>query len=159
MKNYRSIIVEIKSQTATLYEGNNILRTFSVSTAKLGTGNHKDRDTTPLGLHFIAQKIGAGMPVNTQFKGRKPLPELYNDSMGTIGDFILTRILWLSGAEPHKNYGGDCDTKSRYIYFHGTPDGNPMGVPLSHGCIRMRNSDILWFFDAVSEGTAVNIIA
>ncbi len=156
--NNLSIIVEVATQQLLLYDGKKLVETFSISTAKEGVNAHKNTDGTPLGLHVICQKIGAGALPNTIFVGRKPLPDLYDEKNPPSEDPILARILWLSGGEMGKNQGGDVDTKSRYIYIHGTPDKNPMGVPLSHGCVRMRNADVVRLFDLVEVGTPVNIV-
>jgi L,D-transpeptidase YbiS len=104
--------------------------------------------------------IGAGQPVNTVFVGRRPTGEIWTPELAAQfpqRDWILTRILWLSGCEPGFNRLGNCDSMRRYIYIHGTPDSEPMGVPRSHGCIRMRNADVIALFDQVAAGTPVLI--
>jgi len=134
---------------------------YRVSTAKAGVSALKNSGGTPLGRHQIRAKIGAGLPVNTVFVGRRPTGELYSEALAQrfpCRDWILSRILWLSGLEVGKNRLGQVDTMQRYIYLHGTPDSEPMGVPLSHGCIRMRNEDIVQLFDQVSVGTEVVIV-
>jgi len=101
------------------------------------------------------------LPEGTVFIGRRPTGEVWSPELAAQypgRDWILSRILWLSGCEPGVNRLGNCDTMQRYIYIHGTPDSEPMGVPLSHGCIRMRNADVMALFDAVPVGTAVTII-
>ena len=116
---------------------------------------------TPLGAHIIRAKIGAGLPENTVFVGRRPTGELYTPELSEQfpkRDWILTRILWLSGCEVGFNRLGDVDTMRRYIYIHGSPDSVHMGEPGSIGCIRMRNADIVELFDLVSAGTLVNIV-
>lgn len=138
-----------------------ILLSYPVSTAKKGVGSIKGSEQTPLGLHRIRAKIGAGMPENTVFVGRRPTGEIYSRALGQRSpdrDWILSRILWLSGLEVGKNRLGNCDTMQRYIYIHGCPDEFPMGKPLSHGCIRMRNRDIIQLFNQVLVGTPVQII-
>ena len=115
---------------------------------------------TPLGAHIIRAKIGAGLPENTVFVGRRPTGELYTPELSAQfpkRDWILTRILWLSGCEVGFNRLGDVDTMRRYIYIHGSPDSVHMGQPGSIGCIRMRNADIVELFDLVPAGTPVNI--
>ncbi len=160
------IIVNIAEQSLTLYQQNDAQYRYRISTAKNGAGNQQDSGCTPLGQHIIAKKIGADMPINTVFVGRVPTGEIYNDKLGAQHpkrDWILSRILWLSGLEEGLNRGnnaqGSCDSFARYIYIHGTPDSEPMGIPYSHGCIRMRNQDLLELFDAVKEGTPVTIVA
>jgi len=152
--------VSIEKQTVCIFEQNKLLYTFSVSTAKNGAGELHGSNQTPRGLHEIAEKIGEDQPEDAVFIRRKPTGEIYTEALAKAfpeRDWILTRILWLGGKEPTKNQGGDVDTKSRYIYFHGTPSTNPMGVPESHGCIRMMNKDLLTLFSLVDVGTLVEI--
>lgn len=132
----------------------------AVSTAKNGPGEGKNSECTPRGLHQIRALIGEGLPENTIFVGRRPTGERYTETMSMQfpeRDWILTRILWLSGLEVGQNRLGNVDTMQRYIYIHGCPDSFPMGVPLSHGCIRMHNRDLLPLFDLVKVGTQVMI--
>ena len=115
---------------------------------------------TPRGLHTIRIKIGEGLPLNSVYKGRRPTGEIYSESLAKRHpdrDWILTRILWLSGKQHGFNRGGLQDTLRRYIYIHGCPESEPMGEPRSHGCIRMRNTDLIELFDRVEAGTEVNI--
>ncbi|MBE0439803.1 MAG: L,D-transpeptidase [Gammaproteobacteria bacterium] len=131
-----------------------------VSTALNGAGERKNSGCTPRGQHVIRARIGAGQPINTVFVGRRPTGEIYNDALGQQfpeRDWILTRILWLSGLELGKNRLANVDTMQRYIYIHGCPDSLPMGIALSHGCIRMHNQDLLALFDKVQAGTRVFI--
>ena len=160
------IIVNIAAQTLTLYKGQQPLKCYRVSTAKNGIGAMEGSGYTPLGQHIIAEKTGADQPICSVFVGGVPTGEIYDAKLGEQAperDWILSRILWLQGCEVGVNKGqntaGCCDTYQRYIYIHGTPDTEPMGVPLSHGCIRMRNDDVVELFAKVSEGTAVNIVA
>ncbi len=160
------LVIDIAQQTLILYQHNKKMAQYTVSTAKNGIGSRQDSGCTPLGKHLIAKKIGASEPINTVFIGRVPTGEIYDAELGKQHpdrDWILSRILWLSGMEEGVNKGsnsqGGCDTYQRYIYIHGTPDSEPMGVPLSHGCIRMRNEDIIELFDQVEAGTLVVITA
>jgi len=117
-------------------------------------------ECTPRGSHLIRAKIGAGEPVNTVFVSRRPTGEIYSPALRAAfpgRDWILTRILWLSGLEPGRNRLGDVDTMRRYVYIHGCPDQDPMGVPGSRGCIKMRNQDLLELFELVSPGMPVLI--
>ena len=162
----RHLVINIAQQNLTLYQDYKGVTQYTVSTAKNGIGSQQDSGCTPLGKHFIAKKIGANEPINAVFTGRVPTGERYSAELGKRHperDWILSRILWLSGLEEGINKGsnsqGGCDTYQRYIYIHGTPDSEPMGAPLSHGCIRMRNEDIMELFERVEEGTAVTIIA
>ena len=166
-KNFDSqLIINIATQTLTLYQQQNETVKYSVSTAKNGIGSQQDSGCTPLGQHIIAEKIGASNPINAVFVGRIPTGEIYSENFGALHperDWILSRILWLRGLEEGVNKGnndqGSCDTYQRYIYIHGTPDTEPMGLPLSHGCVRMRNKDIVELFEQVEEGTSVTIVA
>jgi len=136
-------------------------RCYAVSTAANGVGELSGSYCTPRGKHIIRAKIGAGQPENTVFVGRRPTGEIYTPELGAkfpLRDWILTRILWLSGCEVGFNRLGNNDTMRRYIYIHGTPDSVPLGLPDSHGCIRMRNADLVELFDIVPAGTAVEII-
>lgn len=157
-----SVRVKINEQSLEVRNGlDDVLNIYPISTAKKGVGSIKGSEQTPLGDHMIRAKIGAGAPENTVFVGRRPTGEIYSPTLGQIAperDWILTRILWLSGLEVGRNRLGNCDTMQRYIYIHGCPDEFPLGKPLSHGCIRMRNRDIIQLFDQVLVGTLVQII-
>lgn len=161
----KHLVINIAQQTLTLYQNHKEINQYEVSTAKNGIGSQQDSGCTPLGKHVIAAKIGASEPMSAVFIGRVPTGEIYNAELGALNperDWILSRILWLSGVEAGLNKGsnaqGCCDTYERYIYIHGTPDSEPMGEPHSHGCIRMRNNDIIALFEQVSEGTPVIIV-
>ena len=152
--------VNVATQTMIIYEAGIKQKEYVISTAKNGLGEQWGSEQTPRGLHIIRAKIGADYPINTVFVGRRPTGEIYSPALKVANpsrDWILTRILWLSGLERGKNRLGDVDTMRRYIYIHGTPDDVEVGVPGSHGCIRMRNNDIIKLFDAVSIGTQLVI--
>jgi lipoprotein-anchoring transpeptidase ErfK/SrfK len=152
--------VDVPAQRLRVVQGGATLHEYAVSTASAGTGQQRDSGCTPLGRHRVRIKIGAAAPLNSVFVGRRPTGEIYTDRLAVQHpdrDWILTRILWLTGLEPGVNRGGECDSLRRYIYIHGTPDSEPMGVPASHGCIRMRNEDLLALFDLVDPGTEVLI--
>ena len=139
-----------------------LLRRYAVSTAANGAGEVSGSCCTPRGKHIIRARIGAGQPENTVFVRRRPTGEIYTPELGARfpeRDWILTRILWLSGCEIGFNRLGKNDTMRRYIYIHGTPDSMQIGAPGSHGCIRMRNADLVELFDLVPAATAVEIIA
>jgi lipoprotein-anchoring transpeptidase ErfK/SrfK len=138
-----------------------LLKAYAVSTARNGAGEQCDSDCTPRGRHIVRAKIGAGLPLNTVFVGRRPTGEVYSSELGerhTGRDWILTRILWLSGCEPGVNRLHEVDTMRRFIYIHGTSDEQHVGTPVSHGCIRMRNRDIAELFDLVAPGAPVDIV-
>lgn len=156
----RHIEVSIADQRLRLYEEDKIVMDVLISTASKGAGEMRGSEQTPRGWHTIRAKIGAGVPVNTVFKGRRPTGEIYTSELGSAQpgrDWMLTRILWLSGLERGMNRLGLVDTMRRYIYIHGTPDEEPMGIPASHGCIRMRNEDVVELFDRVPVGTPILI--
>jgi lipoprotein-anchoring transpeptidase ErfK/SrfK len=153
--------VSVASQTlAVLGEDGEVLHEFPVSTALAGVGEVSGSYRTPRGTHLIRAKIGAGQPENTVFVRRRPTGEVWTPELAEAfpgRDWILTRILWLSGCEPGRNRLGEVDTMRRYVYIHGSPASVEMGVPGSHGCIRMRNADIVELFDLVPCYTAVEI--
>jgi lipoprotein-anchoring transpeptidase ErfK/SrfK len=147
-------------QLELLDEQGEIIKLYLISSAKNGTGQENGSFCTPLGEHIIRAKIGAGQAINTVFIKRRPTGEIYSPELGKQypkRDWILTRILWLSGCERGFNRLGSVDTMRRYIYIHGSPDSVEMGKPGSIGCIRMRNSDLLELFDLVNAGTQVTI--
>lgn len=157
----RMIRINLAHQTLELWQGALCLRRYLVSTGRAGAGEGYGSGCTPRGLHRIRLRIGAGCPIGTVFVGRRPTGEVYGPDLEAAQpgrDWILTRILWLTGLESGCNRGGDCDTLRRFIYIHGCADSAPMGVPLSHGCIRMRNADLVQLFDLVSNGTLVEIV-
>jgi lipoprotein-anchoring transpeptidase ErfK/SrfK len=155
------ITINIPSQELYLYGGNSHAGArYRISSARNGVGQLNGSFCTPLGKHIIRAKIGAGQPVNTVFVRRRPTGEIYSPELGARypgRDWILTRILWLSGCEPGFNRLGPVDTMRRYIYIHGSPDTVEMGKPGSIGCIRMNNGDLLDLFARVDPGTEVYI--
>lgn len=147
-------------QLDVLNEQGEIIKRYLISSAKKGTGQENGSFCTPLGKHIIRAKIGAGQAVNTVFIKRRPTGEIYSPQLGQQypkRDWILTRILWLSGCERGFNRLGSVDTMRRYIYIHGSPDSAEMGKPGSIGCIRMHNNNLLELFDLVRVGTQVEI--
>ena len=155
------IEISIRHQTLTLFDNfGGVKAKYSVSTAANGVGCEKDSGCTPLGAHIIRAKIGAGAAPNAVFVGRRPTGEICTSEVMAQypnRDWILTRILWLSGTEVGKNRLGNVDTMQRYIYIHGSPDSTEMGKVGSHGCVRMRNADVIALFDWVEAGTPVLI--
>ncbi|EXJ14473.1 hypothetical protein D779_2614 [Imhoffiella purpurea] len=157
----KRIQVDIAGQTLTLFDDDRVLADYRVSTGLNGVGEENGSGCTPRGLHRVRLRIGDGCPVGTVFRGRRPTGEVCDASLVAANpgrDWILTRILWLTGCESGRNRGGRVDTLRRYIYIHGTPDSEPMGVPRSHGCIRMRNLDLIDLFDRIPRGTRVEIL-
>lgn len=157
----RWVQIDIARQCLTLFEGRQQIAVWPVSTALKGAGEQIDSGCTPRGEHRVRIKVGEACPANTVFIGRRPTGEIYNEGLATQQaprDWILSRIIWLTGTQPGNNRGGRCDTLRRYIYIHGCPDCEPIGVPLSHGCIRMRNDDVIELFDLIEAGTRVQII-
>lgn len=158
----RKIHLSIALQTLTLFEDNLIVKQYRVSTALKGAGQFKNSFQTPLGEHYVRAKIGETLPINCVFMARRATGEIYNEQLSETfpnRDWILSRILWLCGKEVGFNRLGNVDTMARYIYIHGTPDNQPMGIPMSHGCIRMRNTDVIELFDWAPIGCPVNIEA
>lgn len=156
----RLIEVNTLEQRLILTEQGRIVMDVAVSTAKRGVGQQRGSHQTPRGWHQIRAKIGAGAPLNTVFVGRRPTGEIYQPEWHELypeRDWILTRILWLSGLEVGFNRLGNVDTMRRYIYIHGTPEREPMGVAESHGCIRMHNEPLLELFERVPLGTRLLI--
>ena len=155
------IHISIARQLLTLIDGvGQVIRSYPVSTASRGAGEQYGSFCTPRGKHVIRARIGAGQPVNTVFVARRPTGEIYTEDLGRAfpdRDWMLTRILWLSGCEPGRNRLGCVDSMRRFIYIHGSPDTATMGAPGSHGCIRMRNADILQLSDLVPPYTPVEI--
>ena len=150
------IRISVNRQSLELWRDSVCLICYPVSTALNGVGEQKNSGCTPRGKHLIRAKIGAGKPLNTVFVGRRDTGELYSAELAQRypqRDWILTRILWLSGCEIGRNRLSSVDTMQRYIYIHGTPDSEPRGQPLSHGCSRMRNSDIADVCERVCVGT------
>ena len=155
-----NIEINIATQQLTVWQQQQIIAQFIISSALKGAGEIQGSEQTPRGQHIIRAKIGQNQPINSVFKARRPTGEIYNAQLAAqfpTRDWILTRIMWLSGCELGKNRGGRYDTMRRYIYIHGTPDTEPMGIPKSHGCIRMRNEDIIQLFDLVPVYTPVII--
>lgn len=156
------IRVSLPRQTLELLDGcGGLLRRYSVSTASNGAGELSGSHCTPRGRHVVRAKIGAGAASNTVFRGRRPTGEIWTPQLADRfpdRDWMLTRILWLSGKEPGRNRLGNVDTMRRYIYLHGSPDTAPMGRPGSIGCVRMRNRDIIELFDLVPPYTPVDIV-
>ena len=154
------IEIDVAAQTLTLTDGGKLLRRYQVSTAKNGVGERNGSFCTPRGRHIVRAKIGAGLPLNAVLVRRRPTGELWTpalDEQYPGRDWMLTRILWLSGCEPGRNRLGEVDTMRRYIYIHGSPERAEMGKPGSIGCIRMRNEDIVELFDLVPPYTEVEI--
>lgn len=155
------LIVSVAAQTLQLINpAGRVLRQYPVSTAKAGVGEISGSYQTPRGPHIIRAKIGADQPANTVFVRRRPTGEIWTPALAEQfpgRDWILTRILWLSGCVPGHNRLGCVDTMRRYVYIHGSPDTAEMGKPGSHGCVRMKNDDIIELFDLVPCYTAVDI--
>lgn len=154
------IDIDIGAQTLTLVESGKTAAVYTISTALNGPGERQNSGCTPRGEHYVRACIGAGQPINSVFVGRRPTGELYSAQLAQEHperDWILTRILWLCGREWGSNRGPGVDSFRRFIYIHGTPDSEPMGVPRSHGCVRMRNRDLVELFERVPPGTPVLI--
>ena len=160
------LFIEVDTRLQQLYlwepypDGDMLIRQYPVSTAANGAGEQTGSHCTPRGRHRIADKIGADTPLGTAFKSRQPTGEIWTPELDVEypgRDWILTRILWLEGLEPGKNQGGSVDTHDRFIYIHGTNEEHKLGMPASHGCVRMKNEDVAELFKLVPVGTEVRI--
>ena len=154
------IRISIEEQRLQLLDGDDVIMDAAVATAANGPGEIMHSECTPRGWHRVRARIGAGCPPGTVFVGRRPTGEIYTPELKARHpqrDWMLTRILWLCGMEPGRNRFGDVDSMRRYIYIHGCPDEDVMGVPSSHGCVKMRNEEVIELFDRVPAGTRVLI--
>lgn len=152
MTSFDCLHISIADQQLYGLVGGELRCRFPISSARNGVGERNGSGCTPRGRHQVRARIGAGLPLGAVLRGRRWTGEVWSDQLHERfpgRDWILSRILWLSGCEVGVNRLGDVDTFRRYIYLHGTPDCEPMGVPLSHGCIRMRNADLVWLFERV----------
>lgn len=160
-RNARSIDISVAAQSLALLDASGgVIVRYPVSTALKGVGEQDGSGCTPRGEHYIRAMIGSGLPANTVFRARRPTGEIYSPELAVSHpgrDWILSRILWLCGLEPGKNRGAGVDTFRRFIYIHGTSDKEPMGLALSHGCVRMRNADVVELFDFARPGMPVTI--
>ncbi len=151
-------MIEIRiRQQLLIHHRHGVRYRYPVSTARLGAGNRRGSEQTPLGRHHIAARIGEGMPIMTAFRARRPVGIYHPERDDPDHDWILSRILWLRGEQPGVNRFGKVDTLRRYIYIHGTADEANVGTPCSHGCIRMTNRDIITLFDHTRLGERVII--
>ena len=160
MNKEKHIDIDINKQQLTLFQDDTVIATYAISTAKNGVGQKNGSECTPLGLHCIDSKIGADVEENTVFVARQETGEIFSEELKKNNpdrDWILTRILWLSGLEQGKNKGGEVDTKGRYIYIHGCPDSDSFSSPSSHGCVKMRNKDIIELFENVEKNMQILI--
>ena len=156
-----SLSVDTAKQRLCVYHQGLVIDEFPISTALNGVGEQQGSNCTPRGLHMIRAVIGRGMPENSVFVARRATGEIYNEELAQLypnRDWILTRILWLSGLEVGKNRLGKVDTFRRFIYIHGTPSSEPIGVANSHGCIRMHNKELLLLMKYIIVGMEVNVI-
>ena len=147
------LIVNIGEQTVSLFEQNKLVKKLPCSTSRFGIGQIEGSQCTPLGLHRIAEKIGAGERAGTVFKARKVVGHTSQPEFADAK--ITTRILWLEGLEPGLNRGGNVDSHARYIYIHGTADQKSIGKPTSCGCIHLADADLIPLFDLLPGGTLV----
>ena len=154
------IVVSLTDQVLQVVNSGTVTADYPISTSRYGSGEQQGSECTPRGRHIIRACIGSGLREGAVFDARRATGEIYSPGLARQfpdRDWILTRILWLSGCEPGLNRSGIVDTMRRFIYIHGTPDSEPIGVPDSHGCIRMRNGPVIELFDMVGPGTLVDI--
>lgn len=152
--------ISIADQRLYFCDGGVVTHGYSISTALHGAGERQGSGCTPRGLHRVRARVGAGCAPGTVFVGRRPTGEIFSPALAALHperDWILSRILWLTGCEPGFNQGAKVDTLRRFIYIHGCPDGLSMGVPASHGCVRMTNAGVIDLFDRVPAGAMVRI--
>ena len=157
---HQQIIITATWQRLQCYENGVFLHAYPISTGKNGLGEQMHSECTPRGWHSVYSRIGRECEENSVFVEREWTGEVYTQALARDyprRDWILTRIIQLEGLEAGRNLGGNVDTLSRFIYIHGTPDTTLLGVPGSHGCIRMRNRDLMAFAEWVRVGTSVLI--
>ncbi len=155
------LYVAVRQQKLFHIADSQVVRAYDISTAAEGVGNQWGSNKTPPGLHMIRERIGEGVPEGGVFKARRytgDTAEVLKEPAHSREDLVTSRILWLDGLEEGVNKGGDQDSYRRYIYIHGTPEEGLIGRPVSHGCVRMRNADVIDLFQKVSEGTPVVIL-
>jgi len=158
----RHLEVDLCRQVLRVLDQGTPTRFFCVSTSRFGPGETVGSGCTPRGAHIIRARIGHGLPAGACFAGRRFTGEVWSPELERSApdrDWILSRVIWLSGCERGRNRLGAVDTMRRYIYIHGTPDSEPVSVPFSHGCIRMRNADVIELFDMVTPGMPVKMLA
>ena len=155
------LFISIKKQTLYHIKEKKIISSYLISTSEYGNGNKSGSNKTPIGLHLIKKKIGDKTPINGRMIGRKftgQIATIYLDKTKSKTDDITSRILWLSGLEEGKNKGEGIDSFSRYIYIHGTSEEGRLGTPASHGCIRMKNKEVIELYEKIKIGTLVLIL-
>jgi len=158
----RTVQIQLTRQSLTVLDDGKPVREYLVSTSRYGPGERFGSQCTPRGTHIVRAKIGAGLPAGAVLVGRRFTGEIYDSDLARRHpdrDWILTRLMWLSGREPGRNRYGAVDSLRRFIYIHGMPDVQPVGVPFSHGCIRMRNTDVIELYEMIDTGTIVDITA
>ena len=155
------LFVSIENQKMYIIQSKDIIETYDISTSKYGIGNQMGSNKTPTGLHKINSKYGHKTPVNGRMIGRvfyDQIAKIFSDTTTSKTDDITSRILWLEGLENGINKGDNIDSYKRYIYIHGTSEEGRIGFPSSHGCIRMKNKDVIDLFNEVAIGTFVLIL-
>jgi len=158
----RTVQIQLTRQSLAVLDDGKPVREFLVSTSRYGPGERFGSQCTPRGTHIVRAQIGAGLPPDAVFIRRRFTGEIYDSDLARRHpdrDWILTRLMWLSGREPGRNRYGAVDSLRRFIYIHGMPDVQPVGVPFSHGCIRMRNTDVIELYEMIDTGTIVDITA
>jgi lipoprotein-anchoring transpeptidase ErfK/SrfK len=148
----KSIHISVPDQMLRVKEGAAVVGSYPISTSRFGIGSEEGSMKTPIGIFRVAEKIGADAPVGTVFRSRLPVDPTEQHSADA--DLVMSRILWLDGVEEH-----NANTRDRYIYIHGTNHETKIGEPASHGCIRMKNADLVQLFDAIDMGATVVIEA
>ena len=153
-------VVKVSEQKIYLFEEQQLRKQYRVSTSRYGVGQEQGSNKTPIGIHLVKEKIGADAECGEILSARQRTHQqacIEKKEISTKEDCITTRILWLSGLEEGINQGENVDSYSRYIYIHGTHEEGLIGKPVSIGCIRMKNQDVIEVFDALSEASLVVI--
>lgn len=152
-----AVWVSVDEQMFRIVRAGQLVWQAPCATAAAGVGSQMNSQKTPLGWHSVKKKVGGGAPLGQVFRGAQPTKDVWKPGQPVKEDLVLTRILWLTGEEPGKNLGGHVDSYSRYIYIHGTNDEEKIGTPSSHGCVRLKNADVIAAYDLIPEGTPVLI--
>jgi lipoprotein-anchoring transpeptidase ErfK/SrfK len=155
------LFVSIKEQKLYHIKDDKIVKEYVISSSAYGTGNEAGSNKTPLGLHKVNQKYGDKTPINGRMVGRvfyEEIATIYTDSTKSKTDDVTSRIFWLEGLEKGKNKGDGIDSYKRYIYIHGTSEEGRLGNPSSHGCIRMKNKEVIVLYRLIEVGTLVLIL-
>ena len=155
------LFVSIENQKMYHIKEGAIVKKYIISSSEYGAGSEAGSNKTPLGLHKVKEKYGDETPINGRMIGRVfygQIATIYNDKTKSKTDDVTSRIFWLEGLEKEKNKGEGIDSYKRYIYIHGTSEEGRLGTPASHGCIRMKNNEVIDLYKTIAIGTLVLIL-